>query len=103
MPRSASLPPAQLRRSTSAARLAEDLPAIDGEEEALDFSDELAELLDDGGPEEDAAEPVAERKAATAELQLKAQQARAEGELQLQRLQTQLARERVGRAAPPHA
>ena len=64
-----------LKMSTQDAGAPEDLAASlealdaayrDGEEEALDFSDELAELLDDGGAEEDAAEPVAERKAATA-------------------------------------
>ena len=52
------------RLRTSRRARGADAAYRDGEEEALDFSDELAELLDDGGAEEDA-EPVAERKAAT--------------------------------------
>ena len=58
--------PEHLDRGYGGFLVAEGADDRDGEEEALDFSDELAELLDDGGPEEDAAEPVAERKAATA-------------------------------------
>ena len=66
--RSDEATPSSLAHAVQLAASLEALDAAyrDGEEEALDFSDELAELLDDGGAEEDAAEPVAERKAATA-------------------------------------